>query len=92
MSEYNAKTKTKKIKNSSSNRQNWKIFDEEIKKKPSIECIYDVSDNANNANNANNVDNCKLCNNLLIITDSVDESYDYIVKYINEYKLKGPNF
>ena len=46
MSEYNAKTKTKKIKNSSSNRQNWKIFDEEIKKKPSIECIYDVSDNS----------------------------------------------
>ena len=29
---------------------------------------------------------------LFIITDSVDESYDYIVKYINEYKLKGPNF
>ena len=29
---------------------------------------------------------------LFIITDSVDKSYDYIVKYITEYKLKGPNF
>ena len=29
---------------------------------------------------------------LFIITDSIDESYNYIVKYINEYKLKGPNF
>jgi len=30
--------------------------------------------------------------NLFHISDSVEDTYNYIVKYIEEYKLKGPNF
>ena len=29
---------------------------------------------------------------LFHITDSIDDAYEYIIKYIEEYKLKGPNF
>jgi len=29
---------------------------------------------------------------LFHISDNVDDAYDYIIKYIKEYKLKGPNF
>ena len=29
---------------------------------------------------------------LFHISDNVDDAFDYIVKYIEEYKLKGPNF
>ena len=29
---------------------------------------------------------------LFYISDSVEDTYNYIVKYIEEYKLKGPNF
>ena len=29
---------------------------------------------------------------LFYISDSVEDTYDYIVRYIEEYKLKGPNF
>jgi predicted Rossmann-fold nucleotide-binding protein len=29
---------------------------------------------------------------LFYITDSVEDTYNHIVRYIEEYKLKGPNF
>ena len=29
---------------------------------------------------------------LFHISDNIDDAYDYIIKYIKEYKLKGPNF
>ena len=29
---------------------------------------------------------------LFHISDSVEDTYNYIVRYIEEYKLKGPNF
>ena len=29
---------------------------------------------------------------LFHISDSIEDTYNYIVRYIEEYKLKGPNF
>jgi predicted Rossmann-fold nucleotide-binding protein len=29
---------------------------------------------------------------LFHISDNIDDSYDYIIKYIEAHKLKGPNF
>jgi hypothetical protein len=29
---------------------------------------------------------------LFFISDSVEDAYNYIVRFIEEYKLKGPNF
>jgi transcription initiation factor TFIIB len=54
------KTKTKKIKNNNINKGIWNLFDNEIKNKQEIECIYDQSGER---------EFCELCNKILIITD-----------------------